>query len=117
MFCCDICRKRKASGNTFSRGEGGPPERSEEAAGRKRNAGDKVDRYEMCQSFASVGFYPSKPGSKYHRYSVSSDFRPNSSSVGAADSFPPGEAIGGDRSVLLLIVTEKHSPDSSRGAH
>ena len=29
----------KSSTNPFSRGEGGPPERSEEMAGRKRNAG------------------------------------------------------------------------------
>ena len=29
--------------NPFSRGEGGPPERSEETAGRKRNAGGYLE--------------------------------------------------------------------------
>ena len=37
-----IVKKRKASADSFSRGEGGPPERSEEKAGRKRNAGGNL---------------------------------------------------------------------------
>jgi len=50
------------STNAFPRGEGGPPERSEEAAGRMRNAGDNLIFHKMQQTYAKVVFSSSIPG-------------------------------------------------------
>ena len=93
MPCNGVSKKRKVCTNAFPRGEGGPPERSEEVAGRMRNAGDHLVYYQMWQAFDKVGFSSSILDSKHQRCGISLGSRPHSSSVGVADSFPPGEAI------------------------
>jgi len=111
MPCNGVSKKRKVCTNAFPRGEGGPPERSEEVAGRMRNAGDHLVYYQMWQAFDKVGFSSSILDSKHQRCGISLGSRPHSSSVTAIGSEAPIAATASPRgkplryrSVLELLT-------------
>ena len=79
---------------SFSRGEGGPPERSEEKAGRKRNAGGTPNVNTTKQTYSQVG-YRIQPRNRSLLFKSSQVISriPLQSPPEGGDSFPPGEAI------------------------
>ena len=97
--------------NSFPRGEGGrAPVRSEEECGRQRLITENAKTCSQAESCV-------QPESRSVMLCRLSAYRPHSSSVSCADSFPPGEAKGAP-------APEGHSPPrlwrasrSNRSAH